>query len=93
MNTGSGELYRRFGVTGEQLDEWADEYEGEDWSHMRFGDADEMCPQNPDEQLVTITVRIPRSQVVAVNRILKEKGLTMSEFVLDCIDDMLISLS
>lgn len=93
MTTGSGELHKRFGVTGEQLDEWAGEYEGEDWSHMRFGDVDEMCEQNLDEQLVTITFRIPRSQVVAVNRILKEKGLTMSEFVLDCIDDMLISLS
>lgn len=32
------ELRKKFGVTGEQLDAWANEYEGVDWSHMRFGD-------------------------------------------------------
>lgn len=30
------ELHGKFGVTAEQLDAWADEYEGDDWSRMRF---------------------------------------------------------
>ena len=32
------ELNRKFGVTDEQLNEWADEYESADWSNMRFGE-------------------------------------------------------
>ena len=31
------ELLARFNVTAEQLDEWADEYENTDWTHMKFG--------------------------------------------------------
>lgn len=32
------ELREHFGVTAEQLDAMAAEYESDDWSHMRFGE-------------------------------------------------------
>lgn len=45
------ELHERFGVTGEQLDAWADEYESADWSQMRFGEVIKGRPKFSDEPL------------------------------------------
>lgn len=43
------ELHEKFGVTGDQLDAWADEYESEDWSHMRFAEVIKGRPRFSDE--------------------------------------------
>lgn len=88
MNT--EELRDRFGVTGEQLDAWADEYEGDDWSHMRFGEVIKGRPRISEEPLDSITVRIPHSRVVAMNRVQEEKGITKSDFVRSAIDHELM---
>lgn len=57
--TGNDELRKKFGVTGERLDAWADEYESADWSHMRFGKAINGRPRISDDLLDSVTVRIP----------------------------------
>ncbi|WP_165247977.1 hypothetical protein [Adlercreutzia sp. ZJ141] len=62
------ELYDRFGVTAEQLDTWADEYESADWSHMRFGEVINGRPKISDKPLDSITVKVPRSRTVAMKR-------------------------
>ena len=87
------ELHERFGVTGEQLDAWADEYESADWSQMRFGEVIKGRPEFSDEPLDSITVRIPHSRIVAMSRVQKEKGITKSEFVRDAIDNELMSMA
>lgn len=91
MTGNKEEIYKKFGVTDDQLDAWADEYESKDWSHMHFGKVINGRPRISDEPLDSITVRIPHSRVMAMNRIQKEKGITKSEFVRDAIDDKLLS--
>lgn len=61
-------LYEKFGVTAEQLDTWADEYESTDWSHMRFGEIISGRPRISDEPLDSITVKIPHSRTMAMKR-------------------------
>lgn len=90
---GGNELHEKFGVTAEQLDTWAKEYESSDWSHMRFGKIASGRPKIADEPLDSITVKIPHSRIVAMKRIQQETGMTKSEFVRRAIDNELISLS
>ena len=87
------ELRQKFGVTGEQLDEWADEYESADWSHMRFGEIINGRPRMADEPLDSITVKVPHSRVVAMKRVQEETGITKSEFVRRAIDNELMAMS
>ena len=87
------ELRRKFGVTGEQLDEWAAEYESADWSHMRFGEIINGRPRVSEEPLDSITVKIPRSRAVAMKRLQEETGMTRSEFVRRAIDDELMAMA
>ena len=89
--TDNDELRRRFGVTGEQLDAWADEYEDPDWSQMRFGEVRSGRPRVADEPLDSITVKIPHSRAVAMARIQEQTGMTRSEFVRRAIDNELMA--
>lgn len=87
------ELHRKFGVTGEQLDAWADEYESADWSHMRFGEIIVGRPRISDEPLDSITVKIPHSRAVALKRVQQERGITKSDFVRMAIDNELMAMA
>ncbi len=87
------ELHEKFGVTAEELDAWADEYESADWSHMRFGKIVSGRPRVAEEPLDSITVRIPHSRVVAMKRIQQESGITKSDFVRRAIDNELMSMA
>lgn len=87
------ELRERFGVTADQLDAWADEYESADWSRMRFGEVINGRPRVSDEPLDSITVKIPRSRVMAMKRMQQETGVTRSEFVRRAIDHELMALA
>lgn len=86
------ELHKKFGVTADQLDKWANEYESSDWSHMRFGKVVNGRPHIADEPLDTITVKIPHSRLVAINALQKKKGITKSEFVRQAIDNELLAI-
>ena len=86
------DLRQRFGVTGDQLDEWAGEYEGDDWSHMRFGEIINGRPRLSDEPLDSITVKVPHSRAVAMGRVQQETGMTKSEFVRRAIDNELLAM-
>ena len=88
----SEELHKKFGVTAEQLDTWADEYESDDWSHMRFGEITVGRPRIADEPLDSITVKVPRSRSVAIKRIQQEKGITKSDFIRRAIDNELMAM-
>mgnify|MGYP000342780738 CR=1 FL=1 len=81
------ELRKRFGVTGEQLDAWADEYEGADWSHMRFGEVIKGRSRISDEPLDSITVRIPTDLSERYNRLAKETGRSRSYYVNEALAD------
>ncbi len=87
------ELHEKFGVTAGQLDAWAEEYENADWSGMRFGKAVDGTPDIAEEPFDSITVKLPRSRVVAMKKIQKESGITKSDFVRRAIDNELVSMA
>jgi len=87
------ELHKKFGVTGEQLDEWAAEYEGEAWDNMRFGPITKGRPRISNEELKPITVKVPASRIAAIQSISHKNGLTQSEFLRQAIDNEIIAMS
>lgn len=87
------EIRARFGVTEDQLDEWAAEYESDDWSAMRFGEVSPGRPKVFDEPLDSITVKVPRSRVAAMRRISEREGVSRSDFIRRAIDNELIAAS
>lgn len=87
------ELHKKFNVTSEQLDTWADEYESDNWSHMRFGEIVVGRPKITDEPLDSITVKVPHSRAVAIKRLQQEQGITKSDFVRSAIDHELMALA
>ena len=89
----SNDMHEKFGVSTEQLDAWADEYENADWSRMRFGEITNGRPRIADKPLDSITVKIPRSRTVAMRRMQQQTGMTRSEFVRQAIDHELMSLA
>lgn len=89
----SNDMHEKFGVSTEQLDAWADEHENADWSHMRFSEIANGRPRIADEPLDSITVKIPRSRIIAMRRMQQRTGMTRSEFVRQAIDHELMSLA
>lgn len=85
-------ILEKFGVTTEQLDKWAAEYESSDWSNMEFGEVVQGRPKVFSEPLETITVKIPRSRVIAMRRVKDQKGITRSDFVRQAIDHELLEM-
>lgn len=85
------ELHEKFGVTSEQLDSWAEEYESGDWSQMEFGEVIQGRPKVFNEPLETITVKVPHSRIVAMRKISEEKGTSRSDFIRKAIDNELLA--
>jgi predicted DNA binding CopG/RHH family protein len=87
------ELHKKFGVTDEQLDTWAAEYENESWDGMSFGKIIQGRPRLYDEELKTITVKVPASRIVAIQNAASKSGMSRSEFVRQAIDNELVAMS
>ncbi|HIW77218.1 MULTISPECIES: toxin-antitoxin system antitoxin subunit [Gordonibacter] len=87
----SNDVHNKFGITAEELDERAAEYESENWSHMEFGEIVKGRPKLYDEKMDTIVVKVPHSRVVAMKRVTSQQGGTRSDFVRRAIDNELIA--
>jgi predicted DNA binding CopG/RHH family protein len=87
------ELHKKFGVTDEQLDTWAAEYENESWDGMSFGKIIQGRPRLYDEELKTITVKVPASRIAAIQNAASKNGMSRSEFVRQAIDNELVAVS
>lgn len=80
------ELNKRFGVTEEQLDAWAEEYESGTWDASALGEVRRGRPSLADEEVKPVTFRIPESWIVAMDKRAEEKGITRSEFLRDAVE-------
>jgi transposase len=85
-------ILEKFGVTAEQLDNWAAEYESNDWSNMEFGEVVRGRPKVFSEPLETITIKVPRSRVIAMRHVKDQKGISRSDFVRQAIDHELLEI-
>jgi len=78
-------------VSDETFDAWAEEYEKGAWtghlSKVRMG-----RPRISDEDLVTITFRVPKSRVPALEAAAKRKGETRSEYLRGLVDRAIIQI-
>ena len=87
------ELHKKFGVTADELDKRAAEYESTAWENMSFGEIIQGRPKLYDEELKTITVKVPASRVTAIQNVADKRGVSRSEFIRQAIDNELIALS
>lgn len=82
------EINKLFGVTDRQLDGMAEEYENGTWK----GHVGTIRPGRPrvfDEELETISFRIPKSRVQEIDRSARERGESRSQFLRRTIDQAL----
>jgi hypothetical protein len=82
------EIDRLFGVTDRQLDSMAEEYENGTWKG-RVGTVRPGRPRVFDEELETISFRIPKSRVQEIDRSARERGESRSQFLRRTIDQAL----
>lgn len=83
------EIEAAFGVTGDQLDAWAREYEEDAWEG-RLGEASPGRPRAYDEDMETVTFRLPVSRIRAVESVSNRLGETKSDFFRKAIDKALL---
>ncbi|MBC2888443.1 ribbon-helix-helix protein, CopG family [Gordonibacter massiliensis (ex Traore et al. 2017)] len=84
------ELNRRIGVTEEQLDKEAEEYENDTWDASKFGKVVMGRPSLADEEVKPITFRLPVSKIAALDRRAAREGRTRSEELRLAVDDRLM---
>jgi len=96
MRTGEEEMMERdelnmmFGVTEDQLTAEAAEYEDGLWDESSFGQPTPGRPRLYDEDMQTVTLRLPRSRIVAVEEAASRLGQTRSQFMREAIDARLV---
>ena len=86
FKTASGEL-----LTDEQLDEMAKEYEDGTWEG--HGEVTKGRPRLYDEDMETVSFRLPRSRIAAIEATAQRCGISKSEFYRRAIDRELLALS
>ena len=86
------ELEKKFGVTADELEKSAKAYESGEWPEgrtTRIG----RPPFYDDDELESITFRLRRSRVRAIEEIAAHKGESRSEFLREAVDQALIQNS
>lgn len=78
-------------ITDDMLDAMAAEYENGTWSG--HGEITMGRPKLYDEDMETVSFRIPRSRIVAVEAVTKRNGMSKSEFYRRAIDKELAALA
>lgn len=86
------QLAEEFGLTLDEVEQIVSKVEAGDLSDF---DAAKVMDGRPmeHEPMETISLKIPRSRVKAVNRMAKEAGVSRSEFVRRAIDNELVALA
>ena len=87
------ELNKKFGVTDEQLEQWAAEYENDTWDASSLGKVIMGRPSIANEEVRPITFRLPLSKIAAIDLHARRKGETRSEFLRDAVEDALAKVS
>lgn len=75
----------------DQLDNMAKEYEDETWEG--HGEVTLGRPRLYDEDMETVSFRIPRSRIAAIEVASRKRGITKSEFYRQAIERELATLS
>ena len=76
-------------ITDDDFDKMAEEYENGTWSG--HGEITLGRPKLYEEDLETVSFRLPRSRIAAVEAVARRRGETKSEFFREAIDKALIA--
>ena len=82
------ELEKKFGITSQELEERAEAYERGEWppgKTTRMG----RPPFSSDDELESISFRIPKSRLKAIEALSTKRGETRSEFLGAAVDKAL----
>lgn len=82
-----GHETRDTAIAGETLDNMAEEYENGTWTG--HGEIMMGRPKLYDEDMETVSFRLPRSRIIAVEAAAKRRGETKSDFFRKAIDQAL----
>jgi hypothetical protein len=80
------EINAKFGVTEDQLDAWAAEYDNEMFDPVDLGATTLGRPKLYNEDLETVSFRLPLSRIDAVEQTAKRLGISKSDFFRRAID-------
>lgn len=86
------QLIKEFGLTEEEVDSIVSKVEAGDLSDFNMSMVIEGRPLD-NEPMETISLKIPRSRIKAVNRMAEREGVSRSEFVRRAIDNELVALA
>lgn len=73
------DLNEMFGVTEEQLDGWAEQYEQQTWDASHLGKPIIGRPSISDEEVRPVTFRLPVSAIQALDKQAQANGRTRSD--------------
>ena len=73
------DLNEMFGVTEEQLDGWAEQYEQQTWDASHLGKPIIGRPSIADEEVRPVTFRLPVSAIQALDKQAQANGRTRSD--------------
>lgn len=84
------EILASIGMTMEEVDAIADACETGDYS---MWDSSRVSYGSPlDEEMTTISVRLPKSRVAAMRKVQESSGISRSEFIRRAIDQELLAM-
>lgn len=75
------QINKKFGVTGDEIESWAKEYESSDWSNMEFGKPMSGRPRIFEEPMERISVTLPHGAIVAMKEYCDTQDISRSELV------------
>ena len=87
------QLAKKFGVTAQELERRAAEYESDDWSSMEFGEVVEGLPEVREKMDVFVSCQIQPSRAKAIDAAAKSLGINRSEFIRRAIEHELVAMS
>ena len=87
------QLDAKFGITADELERRAAEYEADDWSQMEFGEVIEGLPETKEKMDVFVSCQIQPSRAKAIDNAAKSLGINRSEFIRRAIEHELVAVS
>lgn len=78
------------GASDEQLDAWAEEYENDTWDASGLGKVVMGRPSIAAEEVRPVTVRLPISQITALDKKAQKSGETRSSAIRAALNDWLV---
>ena len=86
------EMNKLLGMTEEQQDKIAQEYEDDTWDSSHLGKVIMGRPRISNEEIRAVTVKLPISQITALDIRAKQQGSTRSSLLREVVGEWLVEV-